>query len=52
MTQEEKRTLATLLQKAADENAIHIYDSNDNIYNVDWVYEETQGDVMLKIKLF
>lgn len=50
MTPEDKELLISLLNKAVDDNSLHIYDDKENIYEVDWVFLDK--DVCIKIKPF
>lgn len=50
MTQEEKELLVSLLNKANENSALHIYDSEENTYEVNWTYIDR--DVCIKIKSF
>ena len=52
MTQEEKEQLLSLLKQANDEGLLHIYDSNDNIYEVDWLYMYFNTAINIIIKEF
>lgn len=52
MTQEEKEQLLSLLKQANNESLLHIYDSNDNIYEVDWLYMYFNTTINIKIKEF
>ena len=38
MTQEEKELLLSLLKKADEDALLHVYDYNGNIYEVTWIY--------------
>lgn len=49
MTQEEKELLLSLLLKADEESSLHIYDSEDNIYSIDWLFIDSQ--ICMKIKI-
>jgi len=50
MTQEDKELLLSLLKQADEEGLLHIYDSNENFYNVDWLY--CDSTINIKIKEF
>lgn len=49
MKQEEKELLLSLLLKADEESSLHIYDSEDNIYSIDWLFIDNQ--ICMKIKI-
>ncbi len=49
MTQEDFNTLMLLLQKACDENLIHIYDSDENEYEIDWLFGDYNDRINLKV---
>lgn len=48
MTQNEKELLLSLLLKADKESSLHIYDNEDNVYSIDWLFIDNQ--VCIKIK--
>lgn len=48
MTQEEKELLLLLLQKANKDSLIRVYDYDENLYDVDWIYLE--DEIYIKIK--
>lgn len=48
MTQEDKELLVSLLKKADENGVLHIYDNEENIYDVDWVFLDSH--VCIKIK--
>lgn len=48
MTQEEKELLLSLLQKANEDSLIRVYDYDENLYNLDWIYLE--DEIHIKIK--
>lgn len=48
MTQEDKELLVSLLKKADENGVLHIYDNEENIYDVDWVFLDS--NVCIKIK--
>lgn len=48
MKQEEKELLLSLLQKANEDSLISVYDYDENIYHVDWIYLE--DEIYIKIK--
>jgi hypothetical protein len=50
MTQEDKELLVSLLKKANDNNVLHIYDYQENIYDVDCIFLD--NDICIKIKSF
>ena len=50
MTQEEKELLVSLLKKADDTSRLHIYDDQENIYDVDCIFLD--NDICIKIKSF
>ncbi len=50
MTQEEKDLLVSLLEKANQDSLLHIYDNNENIYDIDWIYIDKQ--ICINIKEF
>lgn len=50
MTQEEKDLLLSLLLKANGESQLHIYDSEENLYIIDFAFIDK--DVCIKIKPF
>ena len=50
MTQEDKELLISLLNKADENSALHIYDNEENIYEVDWIFLD--NDICIKIKSF
>ncbi len=50
MTQEEKELLIYLLNKADENNILHIYDNEENTYKVDWIFLDR--DICIKIKSF
>lgn len=50
MTQEEKELLVSLLKEADETSIIDIYDDEENIYGVDWVYIDSK--ICIKIKPF
>lgn len=49
MTQEEKDLLLSLLLKADEENALHIYDDEDNVYRIDSLFIDSQICINVKI---
>ena len=49
MTQEEKDLLLSLLLQADEENELHIYDNEDNLYSIDWLFMDSQ--ICIKIKI-
>lgn len=50
MTQEDKELLVSLLKKADENGILHIYDNEENIYEVNGIFSD--GDVCIKIKPF
>ena len=50
MTQEDKELLISLLNKADENSVLHIYDNEENIYEVDWIFLD--NDICIKIKSF
>ena len=48
MTQEEKDLLLSLLLRANEESSLHIYDNEDNVYSIDWLFIDSQ--ICMKIK--
>lgn len=50
MTQEEKELLVSLLKEANENSVLHIYDSEENIYEVNSLFIDR--DVCIKIKSF
>lgn len=50
MTQEDKELLVSLLKEANENNILDIYDDEENIYEVDWVFIDNK--VCIKIKPF
>ena len=48
MTQEEKELLLSLLQKANEDSLIRVYDYDENLYHLDWIYLE--DEIHIKIK--
>lgn len=49
MTQADKKLLLLLLSKAREEGLLHIYDYEDNIYMIDWLFEDGQNGQFGKI---
>ena len=49
MTQEEKELLLSLLLEADEQGSLHIYDSEDNVYSIDWLFIDNQ--ICMKIKI-
>lgn len=49
MTQEEKDLLLSLLLKADEENELHIYDNEDNLYSIDCFFIDSQICINIKI---
>lgn len=50
MTKEQKELLVSLLKEANENNTLDIYDEEENIYEVDWVYIDSK--ICIKIKSF
>lgn len=50
MTPEDKELLISLLNKAVDDSSLHIYDNEENIYEIDWIFLD--NDICIKIKSF
>lgn len=50
MTQDEKDLLLSLLLKADEESLLHIYDDEDNLYSIDYLYIDSQ--ICMNIKKF
>lgn len=50
MTQEDKELLVSLLKEADETSILDIYDDEENIYEVDWVYIDSK--ICIKIKPF
>lgn len=48
MTQEEKELLLSLLKKADENSLLYVYDNNENIYEIIWVYLD--NEICIKIK--
>ena len=48
MTTEEKELLLSLLLKADEENALHIYDNDDNTYAIDDIFIDSQVCINIK----
>lgn len=51
MTQNDKDMLLQLLKQAIEESVLHIFDNSEDIYEVDYLFEDS-GQIMLNIKLF
>ena len=49
MKQEDKELLLSLLLKANKENSLHIYDNEENVYSIDWLFIDNQ--ICMKIKI-
>ena len=47
MTQEEKKLLVSLLNKANENSVLHIYDSEENTYEIKWIFIDR--DVCIKL---
>lgn len=50
MTQEDKELLVSLLKKADECSMLDIYDDEENIYEVDWIFIDS--NICIKIKPF
>lgn len=50
MTQEEKEVLVSLLKEADENSMLDIYDDEENLYEIDWVYIDSK--ICIKIKPF
>ena len=50
MTQEDKELLVSLLKGASENNMLEMYDDEETIYEVDWVFID--GKICIKIKPF
>lgn len=50
MTQEEKELLVSLLNKANENSVLHIYDSEENTYAVNYIFIDRS--ICIKIKSF
>lgn len=50
MTQEEKELLVSLLKEAGEYSMLDIYDDEENLYEIDWVYIDSK--ICIKIKPF
>ena len=48
MEREDIELLLSLLEKANDCDLLHIYDSDENIYGIDWMFIDKQ--ICIKIK--
>lgn len=48
MTQEEKQFLISLLRKADEDGLLHVYDDNENRYDVTWIYLD--NEICIKIE--
>ncbi len=48
MTQEDKELLLSLLKKANEDSLLHLYDNNENIYEVTWMFLD--NEICIKIK--
>lgn len=49
MKEEDKLLLLSLLQKADEDGMLCVYDNNENIYEVTWIYLE-DNEIFIKIK--
>ena len=47
MTQEEKELLLSLLKKADENGLLHVYDNNENTYEVTWIFLD--NEICIKI---
>lgn len=50
MEKEDKELLVSLLKEADETSILDIYDDEENIYEVDWVYIDSK--ICIKIKPF
>lgn len=48
MKEKDKKQLFLLLEKAIEEGLIHIYDSNENTYDVDWLWSDSTINIKIK----
>ena len=48
ITQEDMQILLELIKKVSEEGLLNIYDSQENHYEVDWIFLDTQ--LCIKIK--
>ena len=48
MSQEDKELLLSLLKRVDENGLLHIYDNNENTYEVNWVYLDKE--ICIKIK--
>ena len=51
MEREDIELLLSLLEKANGCDSLHIYDSDENIYGIDWVYVDMHIDNKICIKI-
>lgn len=49
MTQEDKELLLSLLNKANEDGLLHVYDGNENTYEVTWI--SLDSEICIKIKI-
>lgn len=50
MTQEDKELLVSLLKEANENDTLHIYDDEENTYEIDWTFIDSK--ICIKIKSF
>lgn len=48
MIQEDKELLLSLLKRADEDGLLHVYDNNENTYEVTWIYIDSE--IYIKIK--
>lgn len=51
MEREDIELLLSLLEKANDCDLLHIYDSDDRLYGIDWIYTDMHIDNKICIKI-
>ena len=50
MTQEEKQLLLSLLKGANEDGLLHVYDNNENIYEVTWIFLDSEICIKIEIE--
>lgn len=50
MIEEEKELLISLLHKSNQNDLLHIYDNEENIYDIDWLFIDNK--ICIKLKQF
>ena len=50
MTKEEKELLLQLLKKADESGLLHIYDKEENTYEIDWLFLDSEICIKIKIE--